>query len=199
MIDRRTLRGLLKDMEHAAEEALQQDSSFLEVLQALKWEIDSDSRVQSAVRGLHAAGQRVFSSFVPRIRVRIKKGESVFILPKPQEISAFSDTAPVSMLTQQLKDAASAVIKTSRHCQELERIVNEAVAASSSFEKLASQVENAGHEVLISLDLSAYAQVRESAARPERAATIDSPPELPKTEFSAKDRDFLKAIGIKAH
>lgn len=187
-------------MERAAEEILQQDSAFFEALLALKWEIDSDSRVQSAVRALQAAGQKVFSSFVPHIKVRVRTEEGIFTLPKPLEISNIPAAEPVATLTQELKNAASAVIMTSGQCQELEKIINEAVAASGSFEKLASDIESAGHEVLISLDLSAYAHVRESSAPPRRfepAPGPDSAEEPVKMEFSANDTNFLKALGIK--
>lgn len=200
MIDKQAMRGLLKDMERAAEEVLQQDSAFFEALQALKWEIDSDSRVQSAVRGLQAAGQKVFSSFVPHIKVRVRTGERIFALPKHPEMSNIPAAEPVATLTQELNNAASAVIKTSGRCQELERIVNEAVAASGSFERLASHIEGAGHEVLISLDLSAYAHVREYSAPPprlERGPGSDSSEEVSKIDFSAIDIKFLKALGIK--
>jgi hypothetical protein len=49
MIDRKTMRSLLENMEHAAEETLQQDSAFYQAVQALKLEIDNDPRVQSTV------------------------------------------------------------------------------------------------------------------------------------------------------
>jgi hypothetical protein len=93
------------------------------------------------------------------------------------------------------------VIAASRHCQELERIVNEAVTSSESFEELASQIENAGCEVLISVDLSAYAQVQsslvegEAEGRSNRRASgkqQDSPMEL-----SSYDLTFLKTMKIK--
>ncbi len=134
------MRGLLKDMESAAEKVLQEDSSFFEALQALKWEIDSDARVQSAVRGLRAAGRSVFSSFVPRIKIRVRTEEGIFSLAKQPAVPASSALDPVASLTQELKTAASAVIANSRCCRELERIVNEAVAESDNFENLAFQI-----------------------------------------------------------
>lgn len=187
-------------MQRAAEEILQQDSAFFEALQALKWEIDKDARVQSAVRGLQAAGQKVFSSFVPHINVRVRTQEGIFALPKPPAKRNMPAPERVAALTQELKNAASAVIMSSSHCRELERIVNEAVAASGSFELLASHIEGAGHEVLISLDLSAYAHVLHSSARPrrfERGPIRDSSAEPSKIAFSANDVKFLKALGIK--
>src|SRR5215469_11906388 len=120
MIDKHEMRELLKGMQRAAEEVLQQDAAFFEALQALKWEIDSDSRVQSAVRGLQAAGQKVFSSFVPHIKVRVRTSEGVFTLPKPLESSSIPAAEPVAELTQELKNAANAVIMTSNYCQDLE-------------------------------------------------------------------------------
>ena len=200
MIDKHAMRGLLKNMQRAAEEILQSDSAFFEALQALKFEIDSDSRVQSAVRGLQAAGQRVFSSFVPRISVRIRTQEGIFALPKSLEISSTPVAEPVAALTQELKNAASAVIMTSGHCQELERIVNEAVAASGSFERLASHIEGAGYEVLINVDLSAYAHVLESSAprRLVRGQGTNSSEEPSSIGFSTNDIKFLKALGIRS-
>jgi hypothetical protein len=201
MIDKQTMRGLLKDMERAAEEVLQQDSAFFEALQALKWEIEGDSRVQSAVRRLQAAGQKVFSSLVPHIKVRVRTEEGIFALPKPLKTSSIPAAETVAALTQELNNAASAVITTSGHYQQLERIVNEAVTASGRFERLASHIQGAGHEVLISLDLSAYAHVRESSPpgrRLERGSKPDCSGEPSKIDFSANDIKFLKALGIKS-
>jgi len=70
MMNKKVMRSLLENMEREAEESLQRDSAFSEVLQVLKWEINNDPRVQSAIRDLEARGRRVFSSVVPRIRIR---------------------------------------------------------------------------------------------------------------------------------
>jgi len=194
------MRGLLKDMESAAKKVLQQDSSFFEALQALKWEIDGDPRVQSAARELRAAGHSVFSSFVPRIKVRVRTEEGIFALAKQREVPGASSLDPVANLTQELKSAAGAVIATSRYCLELERIVNEAVTASDSFEDLASQLERAGFEVLISLDVSAYAQVQASSVAPDRllpAGLENSSDEPAGIELSSYDLSFLKGLKIK--
>ena len=201
MVDKRAMRGLLSDMEHAAEEILLHDPAFFEALHALKWEMDSDPRVQSAVRSLQAAGQKVFSSFVPHIKVRIRMEDGIFALAKQPEISGAPPVESVAKLTQELKNAASAVIITSRYCQELERIVNEAIAANDKFENIASLIENAGHEVLISLDLSAYAHVQASSTavppfgRAHRQERSEKPVNV---DFSAQDLSFLKALKIKA-
>lgn len=200
MIDKRTMRSLLKSMESAAISTLQQDSAFYEALHALKWEIDNDPGVQSAIQNLRAAGQSVFSSFVPLLKVRVRTEEGIFALTPQAETSTLAPE-PVGALTQELKNAASAVIVKSHHCEELNRIVNEAVAANYTFEKMACEIENAGYEVLLSLDLSAYAQVRQAsvpvgmlppARQPEYAK---APPSI---KFSAHDHDFLKALKIKA-
>ena len=198
MIDKRTMRSLLKNMESVAMSTLQQDSTFYEALHALKWEIDNDPGVQSAVQNLRAAGQNVFSSFVPQLKVRVRTEEGIFVLPRQAETS----TLPADgALTQELKNAASAVIVKSRHCEELNHIVNEAVAANHNFEKMACEIENAGYEVLLSLDLSAYVQVRRSSA-PVRmlppARRPDHSEAAPIMELSAHDHDFLKALKIKA-
>ena len=198
MIDKRTMRSLLKSMESVAMSTLQQDSAFFEALHALKWEIDNDPGVQSAMQNLRAAGQNVFSSFVPQLKVRVRTEEGIFALQRQAETS----TLPADgELTQELKNAASAVIVKSQHCEELNRIVNEAVAANHNFEKMASEIENAGYEVLLSLDLSAYAQVRQSSA-PVRmlppARRPDHSEAAPIMQLSAHDHDFLRALKIKA-
>jgi len=185
-------------MESVAMSTLQQDSAFFEALHALKWEIDNDPGVQSAMQNLRAAGQNVFSSFVPQLKVRVRTEEGIFALQRQAETS----TLPADgELTQELKNAASAVIVKSQHCEELNRIVNEAVAANHNFEKMASEIENAGYEVLLSLDLSAYAQVRQSSA-PVRmlppARRPDHSEAAPIMQLSAHDHDFLRALKIKA-
>ena len=200
MLDKRTMRSLLKSMESVAMSTLQQDSAFYEALHALKWEIDNDPGVQSAVQSLRAAGQNVFSSFVPQIKVRVRTEEGIFTLTRQAEFNSL-DPEPLGALTRELKNAASAVIMQSRHCEELNHIVNEAVAANHNFEKMACEIENAGYEVLLSLDLSAYAQVRQSSA-PVRmlppARRPDHSKAAPIMELSAHDHDFLKALKIKA-
>jgi hypothetical protein len=199
-MDKQAMRGLLKDMENAAEKVLQEDSSFFEALQALKWEIDSDARVQSAVRGLRAAGRSVFSSFVPRIKIRVRTEEGIFSLAKQPAVPASSALDPVASLAQELKTAASAVIASSRCCRELERIVNEAVAESDNFENLAFQIESAGYEVMISLDVSAYAQIQPASVAPDRllpAHRRTQTDETPTMKLSSYDLSFLKALKIK--
>ena len=79
--------------------------------------------------------------------------------------------------------------------------MNEAVTASDSFEDLASQLERAGYEVLISLDVSAYAQVHASSAAPDRLlpASLSKSSDEPATiELSSYDLSFLKELKIKA-
>jgi hypothetical protein len=122
-------------------------------------------------------------------------------LARPTEIPSGSAPDPVATLTQKLKNAASAVIVASPYCQELERVVNEAVTASDSFENIASQIEKIGYEVLISLDLSAYAQVQPSSVpvdRSERANRTSLSEEPVNIELSAQDRSFLKELKITA-
>jgi hypothetical protein len=200
MVDKRAIRSLLRDMERSAEEILLHDSAFFEAMQALKWEIDNDPRVQSTVRRLQAAGQKVFSSFVPHIKVRIRTEKGIIGLAKPLAMSSSLPAGPVARLTEELKNAASAVITTSRYCQELERIINEAIAANDGFENIACDIERAGYEVLISLDLSAYAHVQASSApvAPEHADCQEFSEEPVNIELSAQDISFLKALKITA-
>jgi hypothetical protein len=200
MMDQYSIQGLLKEMENAAEQVLQHDAAFFEALQALKWEIDGDPKVKSAARDLRAAGQRVFSSFVPHIKVRIRTQTALHEAAKPAGAAGPSAADPIARQIQELKNAASAVIMASRYCQELERIVNEAVTASESFESLASRVERAGHEVVISLDLSAYVQVQASSAAVDRShgtALQNSSREPANIKLSSYDLSFLKALKIK--
>jgi hypothetical protein len=217
MIDRKTMRSLLEKMERAAEETLQQDSAFYEAVQALKGEIDNDPEVQATVSELQAAGRRVFSSFVPHIKIRVRTEEGIFALPKPAAPRlAQVEVAPVERvgrLAQELRNAASAVIKRSRYLRALDNIVNEAVGASDRFEGIAGEVESAGHEVLICLDLSAYVEVQGAAGRPSREwdakaqrrgreavpnrpGTQPSGMQLSGMQLSGKDRKFLKDLGI---
>jgi len=199
-MDQYSIQGLLKEMENAAEQVLQHDAAFFEALQALKWEIDGDPKVKSAARDLRAAGQRVFSSFVPHIKVRIRTQTALHEAAKPAGAAGPSAADPIARQIQELKNAASAVIMASRYCQELERIVNEAVTASESFESLASRVERAGHEVVISLDLSAYVQVQASSAAVDRShgtALQNSSREPANIKLSSYDLSFLKALKIK--
>lgn len=200
MIDKRTMRSLLMSMESVAISTLQQDPAFHEALHALKSEIDNDPGVQLAVRNLRAAGQSVSNSFVPLLKVRVRTEEGILALTPQAETSTLVPE-PVGALTQELKNAASAVIVKSHHCVELNRIVNEAVAANHRFEKMACEIENAGYEVLLSLDLSAYAQVRQSStpvyALPP-ARTLNDSKAPASIKLTAYDHDFLKALKIKA-
>lgn len=121
MIDRRTMRSLLEGMERAAEETLQQDSTFYEVVQALKVEIDNDPVVRSMVSELRAAGRSVFNSFVPRIKIRVRTEAGVFALPKPHGIRQMPAVEKIGRLTQELRNAASAAIKKSRYYNQIDR------------------------------------------------------------------------------
>jgi hypothetical protein len=200
MIDKKTMRLLLEKMELAAQETLQQDSAFYKTVRALKREIDDDPLVQSTVSELRAAGRSVFSSFVPHIKIRVRTEEGIFALPTPTHIPMAPAVEQVGWLTQELRNAASTVIKRSRYYRELGAIVNEAVGASDHFEGIASEVESAGYEVLICLDLSAYAQVKRSAPAHPQAREADA--QIPRIEpvpieLSGGDRKFLKSLNIR--
>jgi hypothetical protein len=198
MIDRKTMRSLLENMEHAAQESLHQDSAFWEALQGLKWEIDGDPQVQSRVNELQAAGRIVFSSFTPQIRIRVRTEEGIFALPRPAGSPVAPGAEQIRRLTQELKDAASAVIKKSHYYSQLGNIVNAAIGSSDRFEGIASEAERAGYEILICLDLSAYAQVQRSPAQGQVKANGQVPREddLP-IPLSLSDRKFLKALKIR--
>ena len=168
-MDGNTLRWLLQRMDEDAQRALSRDGSFLEALQALKWEVDRDPRVQAAKLAMRNRGLSMRDSFVPRIRIRLCAGE--ITLDPPKEGSGFNgadaqDRERVNQttwepLTQELRNAASAVVSGSRYCCQLDDIVNEALRASNTFEQLAAVVESSGYELQICLDLSTYGEVRE--------------------------------------
>src|ERR1700757_444786 len=167
-MDRNTLRWLLQKMEKEAQNALSRDGSLLEALQALKWEIGADSRVRSVILALRARGLSVHDSFLPRVRIRLFAGEKALDLPRHGSLSNCADDQPFKHaahsdyepLTQELRNAASAVVATSRYCHQLNLIVNEVLQTSRAFEQLAAVVERAGYELQVCLDLSAYAEVR---------------------------------------
>jgi len=198
MMDQKVVRSLLKDMEQAAQETLQQDAAFYEALLALKFEIDSDPRVQATVGELQASGRRVFNSFVPRIRIRIRTEQGVYALPKRAE--ALSTAAPEDgRLSEELNRAASEVIRNSPYYRELDTIINEVVGSSDRCEGIAAEFERLGYEVLLCLDLSAYAQIHGSGPSPRRSTerkkeTFVS--EAHSLQLSSGDMKFLKALKI---
>jgi hypothetical protein len=197
MLDETSMRLMLERMERAAEEALQGDSSFYEALHALKWEVDRDSRVQSAISSLQNAGSKAFSSFVPHIKIRIRTREGIVSLPPRVSVETTPEVEQVAQLTRELRNAARAVISKSRYRAELDSIVNEAVRASGRFEGIATEIESAGHEVVICLDLTSYAQVREPARRISQMRISAAHQEPHTFLFSAQDLRFLKALKIK--
>ena len=201
MIDEKNMRSMLENMERAAEEALRSDPAFYEALQSLKSEIDRDPRVQSAINNLRAAGSRVFSSLVPQIKIRVRTREGMVSLPPRHGDSTATASEPLAKLTQELRSAASSVIMRGRHREELDHILNEAVGKSGRFEGLASEIENAGNEVVICLDLSAYAQVRQQVRQSSepihRVRMLDAFREPLSSLLSVQDLKFLKDLKIK--
>jgi hypothetical protein len=199
MMNKHAMQELLQEMKSAAELVLLRDAAFFEVLHALKSEIDGNPKVKSAVRNLRAAGQTVFCSFVPDIKVQIRTKEGLVAASEPARAPEPAAVGPIARLTRELWSAASSVIMTSRHCKELGRIVNEAVTSSESFENIASQVEDAGYEVSINIDLSAYAQVQTSSAmeQSDEAKRTDLSEEPLEIELSSYDLRFLKQLKIK--
>lgn len=199
MIDHKAMRSMLENMERAAEAALSHDSAFHEALRSLKDEIDHDPQVRLAISNLRTGGSRVFSSFVPHIRIRIRTSEGVISLPLCDEVSTAPGAEHMAHLHQQLRTAAAAVIMRSRHREELDHIMNEAIGTSSRFEEIASEVENAGHEIVICLDLSAYTQTQMARTiRPARAMKLLTTTTEPLSRLlSAQDLKFLDALKIK--
>lgn len=195
MIDDKTMRWMLESMENAAEEALRGDRAFYEALRSLKAEIDRDPRVKSAIRSLEDAGSKVFSSLVPRIKIRIRTNEGLVALPAGRVPPIVEE--PVAQLSQKLRSAASAVITRGHYREELDSIMNEAICSSTRFEGIACEIERAGYEIVICLDLSAYAQVR-GVSEPIRNARSSAGSKEPfNGMLSGQDLKFLKAIGIR--
>ena len=214
-MERNKVLALLQNLERIAEKTLAKDASFLEALHTLKSEVDSDSRVRAAKHALRNRGLIVFSSFVPRIRIRLNAGENV--LPSDAVRAAGrSDTEQIQYrgqtgsdpVTQGVRDAASAVVGSSAHCRELNQIVNEALQANAGFERTAGPLERAGYQLDICIDLSTYARVYEGASqRPPsmnlRASTDRqqqsealTPGKRWHLPLSGQDMEFLKRLRI---
>jgi len=198
MIDDKAMHVMLRDMESAAEDALRRDPAFHEALQALKWEIDRNPRVQSAIRNLQRAGNKVSSSLIPGVKIRVRTSEGVVSLNARAVVPSTSIAAQATQLTQELRDAASSVIIRSRYREELYGIVNEAIGASGRFEEIASEIEGAGHEVVVCLDLLAYAQVRVSSPGIAHTRSLRIQEERFRRLLSAQDLEFLRDLKITA-
>lgn len=201
-MDQKALQEKIEHMQRAAEEALQHDAAFFEVLNALRAEIDRDPRVQSAMGRLQRTGNNVFSSFVPRVKIGIRTSEGDVSLPARNDCSPHTPDQTVARLTHELREAASTVIMRSRYRAELDNVVNEAVGASTSFDGIASEIESAGHQLLICLDLSTYAQLQQKTnpgakgfGKAPAAAHRDSLSHL----LSSGDLELLKSMKITAN
>lgn len=215
IIGRNTLLKLLENLEREAQSALAYDPSYLEALQNLKWEVDGDPRVKAAIRELRTRGLIVFGSFDPRIRISLRQWEVLcgperFQLSDPplSEEIGYEREHIEEPATLELRDAANAVLGSSLFCQELDKIVNEALQASPSFERLATGLERSGYELHLCLDLSMYARVLHPAqmAEPiplqkpqiqERLPSNDqSSGRDPRPPFSSQDVEFLRRLRI---
>jgi hypothetical protein len=214
IIGRNTLRTLLRDLEREAQRTVDGDASFLEALQNLKREVDGDPRVKAVIRAFQAQDLAVASSFDPRIRIRLHMGETIVAVPEPLPFTRESysqetqDEFGSEAATEQLRDAANAVVGASPLCQELDRIVNEALRANPSFEQLAAGLERAGYELHICLDLSLYARVSNqppyAAPAAERKVMRNSRRAHPQPAsaepyafpLSSQDLEFLKRMKI---
>jgi hypothetical protein len=197
MIDDKTFRTMLEGMESAAEEALRDDAAFYKTLRSLKSEIDRDPRVQSAITKLHLSGSRIYSSLVPRVKVRIRTSTGEISLGDRNK-SSNDFSAPVAHLTRELRTAANAVMMQGRYRELLDQIMNQAIESSDRFERIASEVERAGNEIVICLDLSTYARVQETTKPNLRATDLSSSTEPLARLLSEQDRKFLKDLKISA-
>jgi hypothetical protein len=186
------LQKRIEKMQNAAENVLQRDAAFFEALYALKTEIDGDARVQTAMQTLRDSGRSAFASFVPRIRFRVRTEEGMVGLPRQNE----PVPPPAGKLDENLRDAASAVILNSAHRTELNTIVSEAIECDHTFEEIASEIEEAGYQIVVCLDFSAYTQIRTSTNyRPQKPASSGPQSNL---QFSPFDLKFLRGMKIDA-
>lgn len=200
MIDEKTLQLKVESMERAAEDALRCNAAFSEALNALKSEIDLDPQVRSAVISLQTSGKRVVGTVVPHVKIRIKTSKGQVALPSQRQVSVTPAPAKVAQSALELKHSTIAVIMRSRYREELDAIVNEALANSLFFEQLASDIENAGHEVVICLDLSLCEEVENSSktfSGPIEKSSIARSLNPLARLLSDRDLDFLKSMKIK--
>jgi hypothetical protein len=195
MIDDKTYRSMLEGMESAAEQALRDDPAFYDTLRSLKAEIDRDPRVKAAISKLHFAGSRIYSSLVPRIKIRIRTITGEISLTDGEKASV--DVPPgVAHLTQELRNATNAVMLRGGYREVLDQIMNQAVESSDRFEQIAANVERAGNEVVICLDLSAYARVQELTESSRQGTKAQSSIGPLSRLLSEQDRRFLKELKI---
>jgi hypothetical protein len=194
MIDKLEMHLLLQTMERAAEDALQSDPAFFESLYALKSEIERNPRVQTALRGMQSFANRILTSFVPRINVRVRGDNGVLGLTHSSLI--MNADPQFQRLTEELRTAAAEVIGSSSHHTELKLIVNEAISSSDVFEGIASRIEQEGYEIMICLDFSACTRVP-SGIRSSRGFHRTRWGSEPSSALSMTDRRFLSSIGIR--
>jgi hypothetical protein len=164
MFDIDLMRSRLEQMERIAEESLCDDTAFYEVLQALKWEINVDPRVQETVARVKAAGGSVFISFAPRVNIRVKTAGRSFSTRRRSEKVVVASSEILEPLAQELRTAASAVIRNSRCLQQLDALVTEVLAANRGFGQIVRQIERAAHKVLISIGVHSYVRVHQNSA-----------------------------------
>lgn len=198
MLDEKAIRLKIENMERAAEEALLQNAAFFEALHMLKLEIERDPQVQCAVNKLQIPASTVSSSFVPHVQILIKTSKGEIALPRRREGPRAAGQA--TQLTLELRQAASSAIRRNPYREELESIVNEALETSCPFERMASEIESAGHEVVICLDLAACAQFAEPSevsSRLTEANSITDYADPLRRLLSDRDLDFLNSLKIK--
>jgi len=191
------LRSMMEAMESAAEDAVRGDAAFYKTLRSLKSEVDRDPQVQSIISRLRATGSSVFSSLVPRIKIRVRTTSGEISLPEDSQKAA-ELAAPIAHLTQELRSAVFAVVRRGSYREVLDQIMNDAVRNSGRFEDIAAEVEKAGHEIVICLNLSPYAQVRKSRGPIVRTSVPNSSREPLSQLLSGQDLKFLKDLKISA-
>ena len=146
------------------------------------------------------AARVVVGTVVPHVKIRIKTSKGQVALPSQRQVSVTPAPAKVAQSALELKHSTIAVIMRSRYREELDAIVNEALANSLFFEQLASDIENAGHEVVICLDLSLCEEVENSSktfSGPIEKSSIARSLNPLARLLSDRDLDFLKSMKIK--
>jgi len=200
MIDKPEMHLLLQTMERAAKDVLQHDPAFFETLHALKAEIERTPRVQVALNGLQRLGNGSFTSFVPRINVRVRTKNGVHDLTSPGLTypSQMRNSDPqFQSLTEELRAAAAEVINGSNYRKELNVVVNEAISSSDIFEGIASRIEHEGYEVIICLDFSTDTQVRGNRSSLPRRSGLATSECSAALSLSTYDLTFLTTLGIR--
>lgn len=214
-MNRDMLQSILQTIECRAQKALAGDATFLEALPALNSALEDDLREQAAGHKLGYRRVSGFSSFAPHITIRARAGETSLTpsehagraVQADTEIAARMCASDTGSMREHLCDVINAFIADGSLCREVKIIISEIVHADAVLRRLASAVERAGYRLLICIDLSMNADVREQYpahlrseshntkyARARHAEPSDARISL---QLSDVDIHFLNALRIR--